>query len=129
MPAPPPESDPAIVSAMGVIACNPTHAPALPSPREPSGLAFGKPKDELREWWGGAGGGERRLLGASVDAHGCRFGASVVPPPLAPPTQGDRMCWVLHGACAPSPRSCGERERDVRAHLTCDSPARQWAGR
>jgi hypothetical protein len=29
----------------------------LPFTREPSGLAFGKPKDRLREWWGGVGGG------------------------------------------------------------------------
>jgi hypothetical protein len=36
----------------------------LPSPREPTGLAFGEPEDRLREWRGGVGDGGRRLLSA-----------------------------------------------------------------
>src|SRR5580704_104192 len=55
----------------------------LPSPRAPPGLAFGKPKGELRAWRGGVGGGGRRLLEAGVVEPHRRFGASVGPPPLA----------------------------------------------
>src|SRR5580704_19133613 len=72
MPAPPPESEPAMVSAMGVMARRQPQALRLPTPRA------------RRAWRGGAGGGGRRLLGASIDAQGCKFGASVGPPPLAP---------------------------------------------
>src|SRR5580692_9196924 len=48
------------------------HKFLFPSPRERS------------EWRGGVRGGGRRLLGASVMRAYRKFGASVVPPPLAP---------------------------------------------
>src|SRR5579864_1250487 len=70
----------------------------FPSPRAPSGLAFGKPKGELRAWRGGVRGGGRRLFGASVVRAYRKFGTSVVPPPLAP---------QLRCAARPSPPKGG----------------------
>src|SRR5262249_17858471 len=101
-------------------ACAPLHDPLprghgaarlclvlLPSPREPPGLAFGKPEDRLREWRGGVGGGGRRLRGAS-DVRSPQSRSKRSPPTPSAVARRPRPTLPANGREGTG-RACGNR--------------------